>query len=90
MSSTGTEQSARLADTVGGRIGGFVDGGAGPFLSGAAKMRRFEVDHALRSIEDALILLDSDPEERLEIAALERIRDDLAVVLRHVKVDLPG
>jgi hypothetical protein len=45
-------------------------------------IRRFRVKHALRSIEHALILLDSRPSEGIEIAALERIRDDLSILLR--------
>jgi hypothetical protein len=40
------------------------------------------VKHALRSIEDALTLLEDRPAEGIETRALERVRDDLAVVLR--------
>jgi len=47
-----------------------------------AEVRRFRVKHALRSIEDALTLLEDRPAEGIETAALERVRDDLAVVLR--------
>ena len=47
-----------------------------------AEIRRFRVKHALRSIEDALSLLDGRPAEGIETSALERVRDDLAVVLR--------
>jgi len=50
--------------------------------STTAEIRRFRVKHALRSIEDALILLEDRPAEGIETAALERVRDDLAVVLR--------
>ena len=44
--------------------------------------RRFRIKHALRSLEDALTLLETDPAAGIEIAALERVRDDLKVVLR--------
>jgi hypothetical protein len=65
------------------RVGGAVGGGMSLISpSAAADHRRFRVKHALRSIEDALVLLDTGPAEGIEIAALERIRDDLAVVLR--------
>jgi hypothetical protein len=47
-----------------------------------ADKRRFRVTHALRSLEDALMLLRREPTDGVEIAALERVRDDLAVVLR--------
>ena len=45
-----------------------------------AEIHRFRVKHALRSIEDALILLDDEPAEGIETSALERVREDLAVV----------
>ena len=47
-----------------------------------AEIRRFRVKHALRSIEDALSLLEDKPAEGIETKALERVREDLAVVLR--------
>ena len=47
-----------------------------------AEIRRFRVKHALRSLEDALSLLADKPAEGIETSALERVRDDLAVVLR--------
>ncbi len=50
--------------------------------SNPAEIRRFRVRHALRSIEDALSLLEERPAEGIEMTALERVRDDLAVVLR--------
>jgi hypothetical protein len=50
-------------------------------------IRRFRVKHALRSLEDALMLLESRPAEGIETAALERVRDDLAVVLRLAEAD---
>jgi hypothetical protein len=50
--------------------------------SNSAEIRRFRVKHALRSIEDALNLLGDKPAEGIETSALERVREDLAVVLR--------
>ena len=47
-----------------------------------AEIRHFRVKHALRSVEDALSLLEHKPAEGVETSALERVRDDLAVVLR--------
>jgi hypothetical protein len=44
--------------------------------------RRFRIKHALRAVEDALRLLEPRPAEGIEIQALERVRDDLVVVLR--------
>ena len=65
------------------RVGGTVGVGSIPLpLSSPADIRRFRIEHALRAIEDALILLDGRPAEGVEISALERVRDDLAVVLR--------
>jgi phosphoenolpyruvate carboxylase len=46
------------------------------------EIRRFRVKHALRSIEDALSLLEDKPAEGIETTALKRVREDLAVVLR--------
>lgn len=53
--------------------------------STTAEIRRFRVKHALRSIEDALTLLEDKPAEGIEMAALERVRADLAVVLRRLE-----
>jgi hypothetical protein len=50
--------------------------------SAAADRSRFRVKHALRAVEDALALLEPKPAEGIEVAALQRVRDDLAVVLR--------
>jgi hypothetical protein len=50
-----------------------------------AELRRFRVKHALRSIEDALNLLEDKPAEGIETSALERVRDDLSVVLRSLE-----
>jgi hypothetical protein len=47
-----------------------------------ADRRRFRVKHALHSLENALTLLDTSPAEGIQVAALERVRDDLRVVLR--------
>ena len=65
------------------RVGGAVGAGSIPLpLSSPAGIRRFRLEHALHALENALILLDSRPVEGIEISALERVRDDLAVVLR--------
>jgi hypothetical protein len=50
--------------------------------SNASEIRRFQVAHALRSVEDALTLLSRPLVEGVELTALERVRDDLAIVLR--------
>lgn len=47
-----------------------------------ADLRRFRLEHALRSLENTLVLLDARPAEAIEISALERVRDDLALLLR--------
>jgi hypothetical protein len=67
------------------RVGGGVGCGPGGALSTEADIRRLETAGALLSIEDALILLDSGPSEAIATAALERIRDELAMVLRNAK-----
>ena len=54
--------------------------------SNSAEIRRFRVKHALRSIEDALNLLGDKPAEGIETSALERVREDLAVVLRTLEL----
>jgi len=51
-------------------------------LSSPADIRRFHLEQALHALEDALILLDSRWAEGIEISALERVRNDLAVVVR--------
>ncbi|HKG43657.1 MAG TPA: hypothetical protein VKB10_05385 [Gaiellaceae bacterium] len=52
-----------------------------------ADIRRFRVKHALRAVEDALILLDSERSIGVQVSALERIRDDLRVLLRLAEAD---
>jgi len=65
------------------RVGGAVGAGTSPLPnSSPADIRRFCLEHALRSIENALILLDGRTTEGVEISALERVRDDLAIVAR--------
>jgi DNA-binding sugar fermentation-stimulating protein len=64
------------------RVGGCVGDGRLLSLSPVADHRRFRVKHALQSIEDALILLDTERPNGVQVTALEQIRDDLAVVLR--------
>ena len=55
--------------------------------SAAADRSRFRVKHALLAVEDALALLEPRPAEGIEVAALQRVRDDLAVVLRAAEAD---
>jgi hypothetical protein len=65
------------------RVGGTVGVGSASLpLSSPADIRRFQLAHALRAIENALILLDGRTTEGVEISALERIRDDLAILVR--------
>ena len=69
------------------RVGGCLGDGRLLSLSPVADIRRFRVKHALKSIEDALILLDEERPNGIHVRALERIRDDLAVVLRLAEAD---
>jgi hypothetical protein len=55
--------------------------------SAAADRSRFRVKHALRAVEDALALLEPMPADGIEVAALKRVRDDLAVVLRAAEAE---
>jgi hypothetical protein len=48
----------------------------------ASDRRRFRIAYALRSIEDALLLLEPLPAEGIEVRALQRVRDDLSILLR--------
>jgi glutamyl-tRNA reductase len=54
-----------------------------------ADLRRFRLQHALQSLEDALILLDTHPAEAIELSALERVRDDLDVLVRATTASEP-
>lgn len=54
-----------------------------------ADLRRFRLEHALQALEDALILLDTHPAEAIELSALERVRDDLVVLVRATAVSEP-
>ena len=72
----------RLATGQPVRVDGSVGGGRLLSLSPVADIRRFRVKHALKSIEDALILLDAERPNGVQVGALEGIRDDLAIVLR--------
>jgi len=59
-----------------------------PFSFGdASDRRRFGIAYALRSIEDALLLLDPLPAEGIEVRALQRVRDDLSVLVRAEAVE---
>jgi hypothetical protein len=55
--------------------------------SGPADRRRFRVKHALRAVDDAIALLEPAPADGIEVAALQRVREDLAVVLREAEVE---
>jgi hypothetical protein len=57
-------------------------GRATMFLADSASRRRFRVEHALRAVEQALLLLEPAPADGIEVRALERVREDLGVVLR--------
>ena len=72
----------RLAAGEAARVGGCVGGGRLLSLSPVADHRRFRIKHALKSIENALILLDAERANGVQVSTLEQIRDDLAVVLR--------
>ncbi len=72
-------REARIGKSI--RFGGHVgDGSASP--SPVADHRRFRLTHALRALEDALLLLDEERGSGVEVSALERVRDDLEVVVR--------
>jgi hypothetical protein len=59
-----------------------------PFSYGdASDRRRFRIAYALRSIEDALLLLDPLPAEGIEVRALQRVRDDLSILLRSAALE---
>lgn len=58
------------------------------YRSGPADRRRFRVKHALRAVDDALALLEPAPADGIEVAALQRVREDLAVVLREAEADV--
>jgi hypothetical protein len=55
------------------------------FFADDSEKRRFRVEHALYAVEDALRLLEPTPAEGVEVSALERVRDDLTVLLREVR-----
>ena len=55
--------------------------------SGPADRRRFRVKYALRAVDDAIVLLDPAPADGIEIAALQRVREDLEVVLREAEAE---
>ena len=55
------------------------------FFADTYEKRRFRVEHALYDVEDALRLLEPAPGHGIEISALERVRDDLSVLLRAVE-----
>ena len=55
------------------------------FFADTYEKRRFRVEHALYAVEDALRLLEPARAHGIEIKALERVRDDLSVLLRAVE-----
>ena len=55
------------------------------FFADNFERRRFRVEHALYAVEDALRLLEPAPAVGIETSALERVRDDLSVLLRAVE-----
>ena len=55
--------------------------------SGPVDRRRFRVKYALRAVDDAIALLEPAPAEGIEVAALQRVREDLVVVLREAEAD---
>jgi len=61
--------------------GTFGDGEARPTPSSVADDRR-RVKHALNAVDDTLILLEICRPDAIDVAALERVRDELALVLR--------
>lgn len=66
------------------RVGGYVGAGHRSHSTDADR-RRFRVKHALQSLDHALVLLAGRPAEGIELTALKRVRDDLAVVLREAE-----
>jgi hypothetical protein len=54
-----------------------------------ADLRRFRLEHALQALEDALILLDTQPAEAIELSALQRVREDLDVLVRATALSEP-
>jgi hypothetical protein len=67
------------------RVGGYVGGGSSSPTKPVADIRRFRVKHGLKAVEDALILLDSERAVGVQLSTLERLRDDLAVLLRGIE-----
>jgi hypothetical protein len=55
------------------------------FVADSSERQRFRVEHALYAVEDALRLLEPAPADGIELSALERVRDDLSVLLRAVR-----
>jgi len=50
--------------------------------------RHHRVERALRAVEDALIWLEPRPAEGIDVLALTRLRNDLAVLLRMITREL--
>jgi hypothetical protein len=64
------------------RVDGCVGDGCDISLSPVVDLRLFRVEQALRGVEKELVLLDEEPAIDVQVSALERIRDNLAVVVR--------
>lgn len=77
----------KLVAGTSARVDGCVGDGCDISLSPVVDLRPFRVQNALRSVENELILLDEEPSIDLRISALERIRDNLAVVVRLTEDD---
>jgi len=69
------------------RVGGYVGDGSSSPTKPVADLRRFRVKHGLKAVEDALILLDSERTVGVQLSTLERLRDDLAVLLRALEAE---
>jgi hypothetical protein len=74
-----------LAAGTPARVDGHVGDGSSSPTNPVADIRRFRVKHGLKAVENALILLDSERASGVQLSTLERLRDDLVVLLRLVE-----
>jgi hypothetical protein len=84
-SSTGRGHKLETGTPV--RAGGHVGDGSSSPTKPVADIRRFCVKHGLKAVEDALILLDSERTSGVQLSTLERLRDDLVVLLRLLEAE---
>jgi hypothetical protein len=49
---------------------------------------RYRIGRALRAVEDALVWLERTPAEGIDVRALHRVREDLAILLRTITREL--